>query len=88
MFENHTKSLIQHCERSELCLHFGWTKVDKKCQKWSIWRVLKPEACNQTMLPDRSFLKGQKLVENANFLMIFKHCVTTICYNSKLTKVR
>ena len=30
------KSLIQHCERSELRLHFQSTKVHKKCQKWSI----------------------------------------------------
>ena len=36
VFENHRKSLIQHCERSELHLHFEWTKVCKKCQKWSI----------------------------------------------------
>ena len=28
VFENHSKSLIQHCERSELRLHFEWTKVD------------------------------------------------------------
>ena len=27
VFENHRKSLRQHCERSELCLHFEWTKV-------------------------------------------------------------
>ena len=27
MFENHRKSLIQHCERSELRLHFEWPKV-------------------------------------------------------------
>ena len=27
VFENHRKSLIQHCERSELLLHFEWTKV-------------------------------------------------------------
>ena len=40
MFENHPKCLIQHCERSELRLHFEWTKVHSKCQKWSIWRVL------------------------------------------------
>ena len=26
---------------------------------------LKPEFCGQTVLPDRSILKGQKLVENA-----------------------
>ena len=27
VFENHRKSLIQHCERRELRLHFEWTKV-------------------------------------------------------------
>ena len=27
VFENHRKSRIQHCERSELRLHFEWTKV-------------------------------------------------------------
>ena len=27
--------------------------------------LLKPQACGQTVLPDRSVLKGQKLVENA-----------------------
>ena len=30
VFENHRKSLIQHCERSELRLHFEWTKVFKQ----------------------------------------------------------
>ena len=38
MFKNHRKSLIQYCERSELHLHFEWTKVNQKCQKWSILR--------------------------------------------------
>ena len=28
VFENHRKSLIQHSERSELRLHFEWTKVN------------------------------------------------------------
>ena len=28
VFENHRKSLILHCERSELRLHFEWTKVN------------------------------------------------------------
>ena len=60
------KNRIQHCERSELRLHFKWTKVDSKCQKWSILAsFLKPEACGQTVLPDRSILIGQKLAENA-----------------------
>ena len=39
--------------------------VDKS-SKCSIWRVFKKrEASGQTVLPDRSILKGQKLVENA-----------------------
>ena len=53
VFENHRKSLIQYCERSELRLHFEWTNVHEKCQKWSIFESLK------------SFLKGQKLLKNA-----------------------
>ena len=36
VFENHRKSLIQHCERSEIRIHFELTKVNQKCQKWSI----------------------------------------------------
>ena len=53
MFKNHWKSRIQHCERSELNLHFEWTKVHEKCQKWLICRVLeKADACGQTVLPD------------------------------------
>ena len=27
LFENHPKCLIQRCERSELRLHFKWTKI-------------------------------------------------------------
>ena len=66
VFENHKKSLIQYCERSELLLQFEWKKVHLKCQKWSILASFwKPEACGQTELPDRSILIGQKLVENA-----------------------
>ena len=54
VFENHRKSLIQHCERSELRLH--WSILA------SFW---KPTACGQTELPDMSVLLGQKLVKNA-----------------------
>ena len=55
----YTKNLIlQSFERSELSLHFEWTKVHQKCQKWSIF--LKPKAYCKTVLQDRS-----KLVENA-----------------------
>ena len=32
VFENHRKSLIQHCEGSELRVHFEWTKMPKMVQ--------------------------------------------------------
>ena len=44
--ENRPKSRNQNCERSELRLHFEWTKVHQKCQKcciltsfWNIWNL-------------------------------------------------
>ena len=55
VFENHRKSLIQHCERSELLS----LKTPKAAS------LFKPEACGQTVLPDRSILIRQKLLENA-----------------------
>ena len=59
VFENHTKSLIQHSsEATYVCILSG--------QKWSILAsFFKPETCGQTVLPDGSFLIGQKLVKNA-----------------------
>ena len=33
VLENHRKSFIQHCERSDLRLHFEWTKVNQQCPK-------------------------------------------------------
>ena len=70
VFEIHRKSLIQHCERSEQRLHYEWTKVTKRMKKWSILESFwKPEACSQTVLPDRSVLIGQILVENAKIQM-------------------
>ena len=53
---------IQHCERSELHLHSEWTKVNYKCQKWSILASFwKPEACGQTALPDNSLFNKTKI---------------------------
>ena len=53
MFENHRKSLSHNCERSELRLHFEWTKVHEKCQNGPFWRVfgslkLTVKQCYQT----------------------------------------
>ena len=36
VFENHRKSLIQHCERSDLRLQLSGKKLIKNVQKWSI----------------------------------------------------
>ena len=67
MYEIRLKSrILKHCERSEPCLHFEWTKI-KNANNCSLW---KPEACGQTVLPDRSLLIGQKLVENAKNLLM------------------
>ena len=66
VFENHRKSLIQHCNRSELHLHFEWTK---KCQKGSnLVSFWKPTPYDQTELPDRSVLIGGKC-ENSKIQM-------------------
>ena len=41
-------------------------KLIKNAKKWSILaNFWKPESSGQTVLPDRSILIGQKLVENA-----------------------
>ena len=53
VFENPAKSLIQHCERSELCLHFEWTKVHKNAKNGQFWRLfenlkLAVKQCYQT----------------------------------------
>ena len=67
VFENRRKSRIQHCERSELCLHFKWTKVHLKMPKIVHFGdfLKNPKNCRQKVLPDSSIFIGQKLVENA-----------------------
>ena len=50
---------IQYLEVPRCCwMDFKDTTTSILASSW------KPEACGQTMLPDRSFLIGQKLVEN------------------------
>ena len=40
VFENHRKSRIQHCERSELCLNFQWIKVHYNAKNGQSDKVL------------------------------------------------
>ena len=52
VFKNHRKkNLIQHCERSELRLHFEWIKKAKNGQ---FGEFLNPRYWSQTVLPGRS----------------------------------
>ena len=72
VFENHRKRSHStlRAKRATFTLH---TKVNQNCQKWSILASFwKPEACSQTVLPDRSLLIRQKLVENAKIKKKFK----------------
>ena len=49
----------------------------------SLW---KPEACGQTVLPDRSFLIGQKVLENTK-IQKFKYDILddfqTLCFRTE-----
>ena len=62
VFENNRKSLIQlHCERSELRLHFEWTKVvqfGEFLKTYSLWsnRVTRRVSFNRSKIGG----KGQK----------------------------
>ena len=57
VLENHRKSLIQHCQRSELHLQFEWTK--KSIQKLvHFGKLLK-----LNFAVKQCYLKGQKLGE-------------------------
>ena len=73
VFENRRISLIQHCERSELRLDIAWTKSSlKSAENDQFWRVFqKSEAFGKRVLPDKSVLICQKLVEIAK-IKIFK----------------
>ena len=66
MFENRPESHIQHCERSELLLHFEWKKYIKNAKNGPFWRVfeslkLAVKQCYQT----GQFQWDKKLVKNA-----------------------
>ena len=53
VFENHRKSLIQHCERSELHLHLSGPKLIKNVKNSPFGEFL---TNLKLLLPDRSIL--------------------------------
>ena len=79
MFENHRKSRIQHCERSELRLHFESTKVH---QKWSI-------LANWSIFLKTWSLRSNSITRQVNFHWTkiggkCKHCVISFSLKSAL----
>ena len=48
VFENHRKSLIQHCDRSELRLHLSGHKVIKNAKNGFENRMLAVKQCYKT----------------------------------------
>ena len=57
------KKSHSNCERSELYLHFDWTKVHYKWQKWSIWAtwsLRSNSVTRQVKTDDKNWLKMPK----------------------------
>ena len=66
VFENHRKVSFNIASEASYIYILSRQKFIKKAKSGPFWRVfLKYEACGQTVLPDRSVLIGQKLLENA-----------------------
>ena len=77
VFENRKKSRIRHCERSELRLHFEWTKVNQICQKWSILASFwKAGPCVPTvLLDDKNWWKMPKMNNSTATFWVNLHFV-------------
>ena len=87
VFENHRKSLIQHCEQSELRLHFEWTKVlpdravliGQKLPKSAKIKKFRWDSFKYFL--NNVLLCKQKCAENAERLeMIDKTCLSVSTY--------
>ena len=66
MFENNRKRSHSTLRAKRATFTFWVDKRSSKMPKMSnLASFWKPKACGQTVLPDRSILMGQKLVENA-----------------------
>ena len=79
--ENYRKSRIQHCEQSELCLHFEWKKSWLKMRKMVNFGEFLKDFSLQSNSGTRQVTFKQKWVENAKnwkksnatFWEFFKH---------------
>ena len=67
MFENHRKSLIQNCERSELRLHFEWTlrHIDDFGNITFTYEVIQAEPNKMNFYPQHYYIPiGQGRIDN------------------------
>ena len=70
VFENPRKVSFDIASEASYVYILSGQKLIKNAKNGPFWRVFKkPEACGQTVLPDRSVLIGQTLVENAKIQM-------------------
>ena len=65
VFENHRKVSFNIASEASYVFILSGQKFIKNAKKKFGEFFENPEACSQTVLPDRSLLIGQKLVENA-----------------------
>ena len=80
MFENHRKSLIQHCELSELRSHFEWTKV----KDVGVQRLASESSSGASYV---HILSGQKFIKNTKngqFWRVFENLKLAVkqCYQT------
>ena len=66
VFENHSKVLFNIVSEASYVHILSQQKFLKNALNGQFWRGFKkPEACGQTVVPDRSILIGQKLMGKA-----------------------
>ena len=74
MFENHRKSLIQHCERSELRFHFNKNAKNSQFSEFLKTRSLRSNSVTRQVNFNKTKICGKCQRSNATSLLIFKHC--------------
>ena len=68
MFENRQKVAFNIASEASYVYILSGQKFFKNAKNSQFWRVLE-NLCGQTVLPDMSLLKGQKMVKNAKIQM-------------------
>ena len=70
MFENHKKVALNNASKASYVYILSGQKLIKNAKKVYFGEFLKTWSYGQPLLPDRSVLVGQKLVENAKIQIL------------------